>query len=99
MILFQNITMSIVICTTVSHSYITMMAFIWVSYILGFLLKMVFYFGFHPWSALMRNDMKKTLKSWKNQDEPIPAWTVCFGENWMRCKFYEGENDAIIPIV
>ena len=85
MIILQNITMSVAIIATVPDFSGDMLIFIWLSYLLGLLLKFGFYFGFHPWSELMRNDMMKTLKSWKNHREPVPAWNICSGENWLRC--------------
>ena len=46
---------------------------------------MAFYFVFHPWSGLIRDDFKKTLESWRSQNISVPDWTICSGAEWLRC--------------
>ena len=82
-ILAQNVVMSIVIGALKPETSGSMLLFIWISYIIGSILKVVFYFGFHPWAGLMRNDLKKILKFRKNPDEQPPKWNICEGTNWL----------------
>ena len=82
-ILAQNVVMSVVIGMIEPGTSGSMLLFIWISFIIGYVLKIIFYFGFHPWSELMRNDMKKVLKFRKNPTEQPPKWNICDGTNWL----------------
>ena len=82
-ILAQNVVMSVVIGIIEPHSSGSMLIFIWISYIMGSILKIVFYLGFHPWSELMRNDVKKVFEFRKNPTEQSPKWNICDGTNWL----------------
>ena len=81
-ILIQNIIMTTIIMTKLSQSFGDgWLIFIWISFMLAFLFKIIFYFGLHPSSELMRNDMKMTLKSWRNSRVSIPEWNICYYSN------------------
>ena len=82
-ILAQNVIMSVVIGIIEPHSSGSMLIFIWISYIMGSILKIIFYLGFHPWSELMRNDVKKVFEFRKNPTEQSPKWNICDGTNWL----------------
>ena len=82
-ILVQNVIMSAVIGIIERHTSGSMLIFIWISYIIGSILKIVFYLGFHPWAELMRNDVKKVFKFRKNPTEQSPKWNICEGTNWL----------------
>ena len=82
-ILAQNVIMSVVIGIKEPHTSGSMLIFIWISYIIGSILKIVFYLGFHPWAELMRNDVKKVFKFRKNPTEQSPKWNICDGTNWL----------------
>ena len=47
------------------------------------LFKVSFYFGIHPWSELMREDLKKTFSFCKKPTDPKPEWHICSGTNWL----------------
>ena len=79
-ILAQNVVMSIVIGALKPETSGSMLLFIWISYIIGSILKVVFYFGFHPWAGLMRNDLKNIL----NPDEQ-PTWNICEVNGLFNC--------------
>ena len=75
-ILAENSIMSIVIGMMYDNYSSTLMTIIWVCYLLGFIMKIIFYIGLHPWSELVRNDLKKTWEKWQTQD----------GNRWDRFK-------------
>ena len=83
-IFIQNILITLIIIATVPQWSETVFTFIWLSYLCGILLKIVFYFVFHPWSELNRADLKKTFKSIKNSNEDV-EWSICSGTKWMKC--------------
>ena len=73
-ILAENTIMSIVIGIMYDNYSSTLMTVIWVCYLLGFVMKIIFYIGLHPWSELVRNDLKKTWEEWQRPIDGKGCW-------------------------
>ena len=73
-ILAENSIMSFVIGMVYDNYSRTLMTVIWVCYLLGFIMKIIFYIGLHPWSELVRNDLKKTWGEWQRPIDGKGCW-------------------------